>query len=71
MAHDQPDNAVRLQRLGVGRTLKPAAYRGPAVARELEPLLSSLEVAVSCRAVAEKLRGSDAVERTCDLIEQH
>ena len=71
IAHDQPDNAVRLQRLGVGRTLKPAAYRGPAVARELEPLLSSLEVAVSCRAVAEKLRGSDAVERTCDLIEQH
>ena len=70
MAHDQPDNAVRLQRLGVGRALRPAAYRGPAVARELEPLLSSREVAASCRAAAQKLRGSDAVERACDLIEQ-
>jgi UDP:flavonoid glycosyltransferase YjiC (YdhE family) len=39
-AHDQPDNAARVTRLGVARTLRPRSYRGPRVARALERLLN-------------------------------
>jgi rhamnosyltransferase subunit B len=39
-AHDQPDNAARVTRLGVARTLSRRAYRGGRVARELERLLT-------------------------------
>jgi UDP:flavonoid glycosyltransferase YjiC (YdhE family) len=39
-AHDQPDNAARAMRLGVARTIRRHAYRGPRVARELEQMLN-------------------------------
>ena len=70
MAYDQPDNADRLRRLGVGDTLKRRAFRGPAVARKLDRLLTSPAVAESCRAIARRLDGSRAVEQTCDLLEE-
>lgn len=38
-AHDQPDNASRVTKLGVARTVRPHAYRAARVARELERLL--------------------------------
>ena len=38
-AHDQPDNAYRVERLGVARTLKPTEYRTDRVQRELALLL--------------------------------
>ena len=69
MAFDQPDNAVRLQRLGVGSYLRPSRFTGMAVARELETLLGSEVVARACRAVARRFVGIDPVARTCDLIE--
>ena len=37
--HDQFDNAYRITKLGVARTLHPQRYRAPRVARELERLL--------------------------------
>ena len=69
MAFDQPDNALRLARLGVGRYLRPSRFTGPAAARELDALLGSEEVARACRAVASRFDGIDPVARTCDLIE--
>ncbi len=69
MAFDQPDNAVRLQRLGVGSYLRPSRFTGMAVARELETLLGSEVVARACRAAARRFVGIDPVARTCDLIE--
>jgi rhamnosyltransferase subunit B len=38
-AHDQPDNAARVTRLGVGRTISRGNYNGERVARELKELL--------------------------------
>src|SRR5262249_16894786 len=49
MSHDQPDNAARVVRLGVGRSLPPRRFKAPAVARLLGELLSSPEVAARCR----------------------
>ena len=69
MAFDQPDNAVRLARLGVGRYLRPSRFTGLAVARELDELLGSEDVARACHAVASRFEGIDPVAQTCDLIE--
>ena len=41
MSHDQPDNALRLRRLGVGDSLSPAQFTGPRVAAALDTLLRS------------------------------
>ena len=68
-AHDQADNAARLERLGVGRTILPKQYEPATVARALEALLSSDAVARSCRDVADRMRGADALGEACDLIE--
>jgi rhamnosyltransferase subunit B len=69
MAHDQPDNAARARRLGVAQAILPKAFRGPAVAKALAGLISSPEVAARCRAVADKLKGADAIGPACRAIE--
>ena len=69
MTFDQPDNAVRLERLGVARTLWPAAVNGRAAARALDALVGSDDVAGACRAAAGRFDGNDPVTRTCQLIE--
>ena len=55
-AHDQPDNAARVTRLGVARTLRPRRYRAARVARELDRLLSDTAFAARASAVAETVR---------------
>jgi UDP:flavonoid glycosyltransferase YjiC (YdhE family) len=69
MAHDQPDNAARIKRLGVGDYLWPNQFRGRRLAAMLERVLSSEEVGRNCRELAAKLDGDDAIERTCEVIE--
>ena len=69
MTFDQPDNAVRLTRLGVARTLWPGAVHGRAAARALDALLASDDTARACRAAARRFEGADPVTRTCELIE--
>jgi rhamnosyltransferase subunit B len=67
--HDQPDNAARLAALGVARIIPPKKYDGARAARELRELIASPAVAQSCRRVAEKFVGVDAIGQTCELIE--
>ena len=38
-AHDQPDNAARITRLGVGRTISRSNYKAARVAKELREIL--------------------------------
>ena len=71
MSHDQPDNALRVEKFGVGAALPPKKFTGPAVAKTLDGLLNSPRVAAACRAVAERFgAGSDALEKTVKCIEQ-
>lgn len=70
MAHDQFDNAARLERLGVAASLSPRRFRGPSVARALEPLLISPSVAEQCRLAAERTRSANPFPEACRLIEQ-
>ncbi|HWE93693.1 MAG TPA: nucleotide disphospho-sugar-binding domain-containing protein [Tepidisphaeraceae bacterium] len=67
--HDQPDNAARLEKLGVGRTLSPKKYRADRVAQVLADLLGSQRVKESCAAVAKRMAGTNAMEETCELME--
>jgi UDP:flavonoid glycosyltransferase YjiC (YdhE family) len=69
MSHDQPDNAHRLKRLGVGASLAPHRFRGPAVAARLNQLLSSALVAERCREIAARFHADRALSATCDLLE--
>ena len=69
MAHDQPDNAAHVMRLGVGRPISPKAFRAPTVAKLLDELIHSPEVAKRCRSVAALFDGADPLGETCRTIE--
>ena len=69
MAYDQYDNAARLRRLGVGDSIDSGSYRAESVARALEALTRSDEVARCCRAIAGRFEDIDAIGQTCDMIE--
>jgi rhamnosyltransferase subunit B len=70
MSHDQPDNAARIVRLGVGRSLPPKRFKALAVARLLDELLNSADVAARCREIARKFDGAEPIADACRLIEE-
>ncbi|CAN5586133.1 glycosyltransferase [soil metagenome] len=69
MAHDQPDNAARIRRLGVGDTLRPRAYRPRRVARMLDALVKDPNVKANCVKIKMRFLGTHPLEKTCDEIE--
>ncbi|MCF6158583.1 MAG: glycosyltransferase [wastewater metagenome] len=68
--YDQPDNAARLERLGVGASIPPNKYHGPRIAKKLVHLLSSPEVKRQCKYRAAKMDFDRALRDTCLAIEQ-
>jgi UDP:flavonoid glycosyltransferase YjiC (YdhE family) len=68
-SHDQPDNARRMERLGVSRTIQKASYTSGRVARAVTSLLEKPEYAAQSTRVAEQLRGEDGVKAACDALE--
>lgn len=69
LGFDQFDNAARVARLGVGSSLPPGRFRGPALAEVIGKLLDNPEVAGRCGEIAARLTGVDGLERSCDEIE--
>jgi rhamnosyltransferase subunit B len=69
MVNDQFDNAQRLSRLGVALSLPAHELTAAAAADAVRRLLESTLVAENCRRYAEQLRNTDALERTCALLE--
>lgn len=69
MAHDQPDNANRLRRLGVGMGITPRQFTGPRVAECLQQLLDDDEVARRCRDCACRMQDDPRLEVMIDWIE--
>jgi UDP:flavonoid glycosyltransferase YjiC (YdhE family) len=70
-AHDQPDNAYRIERLGVARVVYPPQYRSQRVAQELRRLLEQVEYKRAASEVATKVRAEDGASAACNAIEQH
>jgi rhamnosyltransferase subunit B len=69
MAHDQPDNARRLERLGVALSLSPRRFTGKRVARVLGTLLGDATYAQRAREIARNFAGSDGLSQTATLLE--
>lgn len=69
MSHDQPDNANRIQHLGVGRRLMPRRFTARNVANALRDLLASDSVHHRCADLSNRCRQTNAIAETCDLIE--
>ncbi len=69
MAHDQPDNAERLERLGVGRWVWWNKLTGAGAAALLKELIDSPAVAASCQGVKRKFANARPLEDTAQLIE--
>jgi rhamnosyltransferase subunit B len=70
MTHDQPDNAARIVRLGVGRSIARWRFTGRNVARVLAAFLTQPDLPARCQTIASRFQGDDAVTRTCALIER-
>jgi UDP:flavonoid glycosyltransferase YjiC (YdhE family) len=68
MSHDQPDNAARVMRLGVGRSLAPQRFQARAVARLLDDLLTSPDVPIRCAEVARHFHGAEPIADACRTI---
>lgn len=68
-AHDQPDNAGRVSRLGAGRTLARRRYTPTAAARELRVLLEDPAFAARAGEVGRQVRSEDGVGTACDAID--
>jgi UDP:flavonoid glycosyltransferase YjiC (YdhE family) len=70
LAHDQYDNAARIQKLGIGDWTTPTWFCGPRVARMLERLLASAAVRAACRTVADRLQTRDGLPQMAEAIER-
>jgi UDP:flavonoid glycosyltransferase YjiC (YdhE family) len=68
MSHDQPDNAVRIRRLGVGDFVLPGAYTKARVIEKLDRVMSPA-VKDNCQRQAADLAGSQSLEQASNLIE--
>jgi UDP:flavonoid glycosyltransferase YjiC (YdhE family) len=68
-SHDQPDNADRITRLGVARTVYPWRYRVDRVERELRMLLEDEAYARRAEDVGRIVRAERGVETAADAIE--
>lgn len=69
LAFDQPDNAQRLERLGVGATLWPKKFTPENLAAALRRLIDSPEIAARCREVAGWTTAGDPAGQVCALVE--
>lgn len=70
LAYDQPDHAARIERLGVGASLRPSRFRGKKAAEKLEQLLVDREVKDCCATISGKIDFQRALDAACLAIEQ-
>ena len=68
-AHDQPDNAERLRRRGIARTLPGPRYSTARATAELRHLLDDLSYSQRASEVGQQLQQEDGVRAACDAVE--
>jgi len=69
-AHDQFDNAARVTRLGLARTLARSSYRSARIARELSLLLDEPRYAATSTRIGGHLRAEPGTLAACDALER-
>ena len=70
LAYDQPDNAARLERLGVASVLTQRRLNGANLASTLGALLARPDLSSRLSDVARRFEHDSAVDDTCRLIEE-
>ncbi|HEV3260420.1 MAG TPA: glycosyltransferase, partial [Gemmataceae bacterium] len=68
-AHDQPDNADRVTRLGIARTIARDRYSPARAAAELRHLLDNPTYSQRASEVGAAIRQEDGVRAACDALE--
>jgi rhamnosyltransferase subunit B len=68
-AHDQPDNARRLERLGVGARLRYGEFTANSAAQKLRALLAAPGTRAACARWREKILSEDFLPALCDWTE--
>jgi rhamnosyltransferase subunit B len=73
-AFDQPDNAARVRRIGVGLSIGRQRYRAAAAARRLEWMLggrgTSRDYVARAREIGRLVSGEDGLSVACDTVER-
>lgn len=69
-SHDQPDNARRMRRMNLSRTIQRKAYKPARVARELRAMLADAELAARAAQVAAQLARENGVRTACQALEE-
>src|SRR6266545_3388935 len=69
MAHDQPDTAARIEKLGIGVSLDPKKFNAASLAEKLNSLITSQAVLDRCKSLADKIHPEQALADTCAIIE--
>jgi rhamnosyltransferase subunit B len=67
--HDQFDNAQRLERLGVSKTIARHRYTLDTAGDALREILDSRNFTAQARSLAARCSPEDSLERVCDVIE--
>jgi UDP:flavonoid glycosyltransferase YjiC (YdhE family) len=67
-SHDQPDNAARCVRLGVGRTVSRAKYSARTIAEALRGIDA---LAPRARELGAHIASEDGLTRICEGLEAH
>lgn len=69
-SHDQPDNAARVVKLGVARTLAKKDYNTESAARELGLILRDPRYATRAKEVGDKVAREDGAKKAAEAIER-
>jgi rhamnosyltransferase subunit B len=69
MAHDQPDNAARVEKLGIGASLSTKKFNAATLAKKIKTLITSQTVLERCKTCAERINPDQSLDETCMIIE--
>ena len=69
-AHDQPDNAARVSRLGVARSLDARKYTAQRAAAHLRALLETPSYHTRADEIGRAVRAEEGAKAACDAIEK-
>lgn len=69
MAHDQPDTAARVEKLGIGVSLSPQKFNAASLTEKLNALVTSQAVLERCNIYAGRINPEPSLKETCMIIE--
>jgi UDP:flavonoid glycosyltransferase YjiC (YdhE family) len=68
-SHDQPDNAERLRRLGIARTINRSQYTGERVSKDLNSLLHDADFKQRAADLGRRVASDDGLQNACNAIQ--